>query len=78
MNVTLKEFPSDLHSRLKSMAEVNGRSLNRQIIHLLDLATSPRRTDDAGLLHRIQQNRESSRISLSQTFLDEAIQEGRS
>ena len=76
--MTLKEFPSDLHSRLKSMAEVNGRSLNRQIIHLLDLATSPRRTDDAGLLYRIQQNRESSRISLSQTFLDEAIQEGRS
>ncbi|MEM6822703.1 MAG: hypothetical protein AAF558_12280 [Verrucomicrobiota bacterium] len=78
MNVTLKEFPSDLHSRLKSMAESNGRSLNRQIIHLLDLAASPKRTDDTGLLHRIQLNRQRSGSTISQKFLHDAIDEGRS
>ena len=78
MNVTLEEFPPDLHSRLKNMAEDNGRSLNRQIIHLLDMAASPRVADDAALLHRIKLNRQRSNAAIGQVFLTEAIQEGRS
>lgn len=78
MNVTLKDLPADLHSRLKTMAEGNGRSLNRQIIRLLDIATSPKRTDDTDLLHRIQVNRQKSVGSIDQKFLREAIEKGHS
>ena len=75
--MTLKEFPADLHARLKAMAEGNGRSLNRQIIHLLDLAASPKQTDDSALLQRIQLNRQRVNNTINQKFLDEAIEEGR-
>lgn len=78
MNITLKEFPSDLHYRLKNMAENDGRSLNRQIIHLLDVAVSPKVTDDAALLHRIKLNRQRSHATIDQATLAKAIQEGRS
>jgi len=77
MNVTLKEFPNDLHARLKSLAEANGRSLNRQIIHTLEAVTSPRKTDDSELLSRIKINRESIVGRIDQKFLDEAIDDRR-
>ncbi|MCH2155393.1 MAG: hypothetical protein MK080_05280 [Opitutales bacterium] len=78
MHITLKELPADLHKRLKNMAEINGRSLNRQIIHLLAAATSPQKTNDADLLHRIRLNRERNRVPISQEFLQNAIKDGRS
>lgn len=78
MNVTLKEFPPNLHSRLKKIAENNGRSLNRQIIHLLDMAVSPKVADDTALLHRIKLNRQKSNAAIDQAFLTKAIQEDRS
>jgi hypothetical protein len=77
MNVTLKEFPEDLHSRLKSIAERSGRSLNRQIIYMLDSATSPRKVDDADLLHRIKANRRRISGRIDQQFLERAISDGR-
>lgn len=72
MNVTLKEFPPELHSRLKTLAEGSGRSLNRQIIHLLDVATAPQKVDDTDLLHRIKANRERIRGRIDQEVLDQA------
>lgn len=77
MNVTLKDFPPDLHSRLKSLAEGSGRSLNRQIIHLLDVATSPRKADDSDLLHRIKANRRRIGGGIDRDFLEQAIADGR-
>jgi len=77
MNVTLKDFPQDLHSRLKSIAEESGRSLNRQIIYLLDSAVSPRKVDDTDLLRRIQANRKRIEGRIDQEFLEKAISDGR-
>ncbi len=77
MNVTLKDFPADLHTRLKSLAEGSGRSLNRQIIFLLDAATSPQRVDDSDLLHRIRANRQRIGGRIDRAFLEQAISEGR-
>ncbi len=77
MNVTLKEFPADLHSRLKALAEGSGRSLNRQIIYLLDAATSPRKVDDSDLLHRIKTNRQGIDGRIDQEFLEHAVSDGR-
>ena len=77
MNVTLKEFPPDLHSRLKSLAEESGRSLNRQIVYLLDASTSPRKVDDSDLLHRIKANRQRIGGRIDMKFLEQAISDGR-
>lgn len=77
MNVTLKEFPVELHGRLKSIAEESGRSLNRQIIHTLQIATMPTRSDERDLMERIRNNRAKMSGRLTQAILDEAIREGR-
>ena len=37
LNLTLKNIPSELHVRLKARAESNRRSLNREILALLEL-----------------------------------------
>lgn len=78
MNVTLKDFPNDLHSTLKGIAERSGRSLNRQIIYTLEASVRPRRTDEATLLQRIKAHRAKSDLHIDQNFLKEAINEGRS
>ena len=77
MNVTLKEFPTDLHSRLKALAEGNGRSLNKQIIYLLESATTPQKTDESILLQRIKVNRKKMMGPMDPAFLSSAISEGR-
>lgn len=78
MNVTLKEFPDDLHATLKEIAQKHGRSLNREIIHTLERAIQPQLTDETTLLQRIKANREQTSAFLNQDFLAEAISEGRS
>jgi len=77
MNVTLKDFPPELHSKLKSLAESSGRSLNRQIVHLLEAATTPRRVDDTELMHRIRANRTRMQGTVDREFMERAISEGR-
>ncbi len=77
MNVTLKEFPPDLHARLKAIAESSGRSLNRQIIYTLNIATAPRKANDSDLLHRIKANRQRIDGRIDQDFLEQAISDGR-
>jgi plasmid stability protein len=36
LNLTLKNIPVELHARLKASAEANRRSLNREILALLE------------------------------------------
>jgi plasmid stability protein len=36
LNLTLKNIPADLHQRLKARAESNRRSLNREILAVLE------------------------------------------
>ena len=36
LNLTLKNIPAELHARLKASADANRRSLNREILALLE------------------------------------------
>ncbi len=36
LNLTLKNVPGELHARLKQRAEMNRRSLNREVLALLE------------------------------------------
>ena len=76
MNVTLKDFPDELHSTLKALAEENGRSLNRQIINTLQSATRATRTDEAVLLQRITANRQKMTGTITPELLESAIADG--
>jgi plasmid stability protein len=44
-NVTIKDLPTELHQRLKEHARLNRRSLNSEVIMLLETAMEPRKVD---------------------------------
>ena len=50
--VTVKDLPEKLHRRLKARALQNGRSLNREIIAVLEAVAAPQKLDPDTLLAR--------------------------
>jgi|GEM_PF-1752390 len=57
MNITLKEIPTDLHKRLKERAEVNGRSLNKELMTILEQAVYSSRVDAESLRASVRERR---------------------
>jgi plasmid stability protein len=50
--VTVKDLPEKLHRQLKALALQHHRSLNSEIIAMLEAATSPQKLDPDSLLAR--------------------------
>jgi plasmid stability protein len=50
--VTVKDLPEKLHRQLKARAHQNRRSLNSEIIEILETATAPQKVDPDTLLAR--------------------------
>ena len=50
--VTVKDLPEKLHRQLKARALKNHRSMNSEIIALLEAATAPQELDPDALLAR--------------------------
>jgi len=51
-SVTVKDLPEKLHRQLKARAQQHRRSLNSEIIAVLEAATAPRKLDSDDLLAR--------------------------
>ena len=77
INFTLKNIPEDLYEKVKQRAERNHRSVNGEIIFLLDAATMPRPVDSAGILARAREFRERTRGFLTEDFINRAKRESR-
>jgi plasmid stability protein len=54
LNLTLKNIPAELHARLKASAVANRRSLNREILALLEAQLEAPRADVAGELRALE------------------------
>ncbi len=52
MNLTIKDLPVRLHRKLKAQAKSNKRSLNREVIDLLDRSLASKPVDVEGLLEQ--------------------------
>lgn len=77
-NFTLKNIPDDLYEKVKERAERNHRSINGEIISLLDAATSPRPMDVDEMLAKARELRGRTRGYLTdQDMIDRAKREGR-
>ena len=78
MNVTIKDLPARLHRKLKARAEVNKRSLNWEVIDILEKAVESAPVDMDRLLVEIRRVR--ARIhgpALTEKLLKEAKNQGR-
>ena len=69
-SVLIKNLPDELHRELKQRAERHHRSLNKELIAIIE--TAVQRPDRTGLPEPVQ-----LRKPLTQQMLDEAREEGR-
>ena len=77
-SLTVKDLPKRLHSLLRERAKLHGRSLNREIIAILESSTGAFRQDPQAYLVRIRQVRQRAQLGLKQKDIERAISDGRS
>jgi len=76
-NFTLKNIPDGLYEKVKQRAERNQRSINGEIISILDAATAAKRVPVDVILARARALRARTRGFLTEDFLNQAKREGR-
>jgi predicted transcriptional regulator len=57
------DVPDDLHARLERQAEANQRSLNDEVVHLLDATVVKKEQDREALWERIDRLREEGPLT---------------
>ena len=76
--ITVKNIPQALYKKLKSRADRNHRSINREIIAIFDEALTVKPFKPEDILASARRLREKSKeFSLSADFINEAKKEGR-
>ena len=76
-NVTIKDLPVGLHERLKENAKTNRRSLNAEVITLLEAAVEPRRINVDELLAAARSVRSQVKRELSDQEINRMKRQGR-
>ena len=76
-NFTLKNIPEDLYKKVKERAQRNNRSINGEIISILNTATAPNHIPVDVILARARALRERTRGCLTDGFINQAKREGR-
>lgn len=76
-NVTIKDLPARLHQRLKMNAKLNRRSLNSEVIVLLEAALEPRKMNVSEILAAARAVRSQVKRQLSDLQIDRMKRQGR-
>lgn len=76
--LTVKNIPDELYNRLKSVAEINRRSINSEIIMCIENTIASHRINLEEMLHDIRQLRKlTSGYIISDKAFNQAKTEGR-
>ena len=79
-SITIKNIPDDLYEELKVAAKHHRRSINNEVIMMLEEKLVPQKTSREELLERARQCREMTRelgVYVTEEEIDEAINQGR-
>ena len=77
-NITIKNIPDDLYEELKDVAAANRRSINSEVIHLIEQAVIGRQVDPEAFIARARLLRErTAGYRLTDELLREARTAGR-
>ena len=76
-NVTIKDLPVRLHERLKEKAKMNRRSLNAEVITLLESAVEPRKMSVDEILAAARAVRSQVKRELSDREINRMKRQGR-
>jgi antitoxin FitA len=76
--ITVKNIPAQLYERLKQRAALHHRSINSEIIALIEESVAARKRNPADFLASAKALREKTgRYELEKEFIDRAKREGR-
>ncbi len=75
--LTIKRVPDELYEKLKAMAKRRRRSINSQVIVLLEAALDRTQPDEPGLIEQIRSLRERAGGTLNEAERQAARHEGR-
>jgi antitoxin FitA len=75
--VTVKNLPDELHQKLRESAKLHHRSINNEIIALLESKLHPQRVDTTAMLAEIRKFRESLNVYLDHEDVQRLKEEGR-
>lgn len=76
VTITVKNIPKELHEKLCERAEINCRSLNKEIIASLESTMKPRKIDPVAYLDYIRQARRRANLNVTIDDISAAIDEG--
>ena len=76
-NVTIKDLPAQLHERLKENAKMNRRSLNAEVITLLEAAVEPRKVNVDEILAAARAVRSQVKRELTDQEINRMRRQGR-
>lgn len=77
-SLTIKGIPDDLLEELRRSAERHRRSLNSEVLRLLEQSVGPSVVDPESFLTRLSRLQDRTTVPpLTDDFLEEAIGEGR-
>ncbi len=77
-NLNIKNIPTEIHQSLKKQAEKNHRSLNQEILTILEQATKgPAYRSEETLLARIHETAKHFKGTMTLEEMDQAKREGR-
>ena len=77
VNITIKDVSKKLHCALKERAESHGRSLNKEVLEILDNTLNPSKISPVDLLTRIEERRNRMPHIVRDGELQTIIKEGR-
>jgi plasmid stability protein len=76
-NFTLKNIPEDLYKKVKERAQRNNRSINGEIISIINAAMASRHSSADEILARARALRAQTGGFLTDDFINQAKREGR-
>lgn len=77
-SLTIKGIPEDVLERLRRRAQENRRSLNSEVLYVIEISVGRRPAEPEDLLERIRRRRERLNITdLTPEMIREARREGR-
>lgn len=75
--MTIKNIPDDLYEELKQRAAANRRSINNEVIVIIESAMTYQSETPAEVLDRVRALREELNIYVTEAEIDAAKNEGR-
>lgn len=77
VNITIKNIPDEVYEKLKDRAKRNRRSINNEVIHLIESQFRANQVNAEEVLYKARKFRSKLKGSLTTEEIEAAINEGR-